>query len=384
MTDRRPSLTRVILPGGRAGRRARRYSRHARRPSAPRSRGDPRPRTDLVRRVHGARPLRAGRLLRAPAGRGRRATSSRARTSTRCSGRSSRARSRRSGRRWAHPLPSRIVEVGAGDGTLATAAARQRARRPRRTTTAIELSAGARSRARRRSTSVRIAAELTDGPHIVVAHELLDNLPFRRVRGDREDPRRAGRRTASWRCEVAWEGEPRPGRRRDVVPDGAFAFIDRLATALERGYALLIDYGERRLPGGRHPRLSRPPRGRGRLGRPRLERHHGRRGLRGDRRHAEERGLVAFPVVTQHHALRALGFEEWQRGELARQIALLDERDGLGAVRTWSGRSRATLLVDPVGARPVPVAAARIAGAPVPAVARRGARSALVRAGPLS
>ena len=26
---------------------------------------------------------------------------------------------------------------------------------------------------------------------------------------------------------------------------------------------------------------------------------------------------------------------------------MLDERDGLGAVRTWGARSRATLLVDP-------------------------------------
>ena len=64
-------------------------------------------------------------------------------------------------------------------------------------------------------------------------------------------------------------------------------------------------------------------------------------------RHAEERGLVAFPSITQHDALRALGFEEWQREELARQTALLADRDGLEAVRTWSGRSRATLLVDP-------------------------------------
>ena len=56
---------------------------------------------------------------------------------------------------------------------------------------------------------------------------------------------------------------------------------------------------------------------------------------------------MAFPSITQHDALLALGFEAWLRDELARQAALLDERDGLEAVRTWSGRSRATLLVDP-------------------------------------
>ena len=62
---------------------------------------------------------------------------------------------------------------------------------------------------------------------------------------------------------------------------------------------------------------------------------------------AEERGLIAYPSVTQHDALVALGFEAWLRDELERQTALLDAREGLEAVRTWSGRSRATLLVDP-------------------------------------
>jgi len=63
--------------------------------------------------------------------------------------------------------------------------------------------------------------------------------------------------------------------------------------------------------------------------------------------HASQRGLVVFPTVTQHDALIALGFEEWLRGELERQTSQLDAREGLEAVRTWSGRSRATLLVDP-------------------------------------
>ena len=56
---------------------------------------------------------------------------------------------------------------------------------------------------------------------------------------------------------------------------------------------------------------------------------------------------MTFPSVKQHRALLALGFETWLREELERQTALLDEGDGLEAVRAWSGRSRATLLVDP-------------------------------------
>jgi SAM-dependent MidA family methyltransferase len=62
---------------------------------------------------------------------------------------------------------------------------------------------------------------------------------------------------------------------------------------------------------------------------------------------AEKRGLSTFPSATQHDILRTLGFEAWARTELDRQTALLGSNDGLGAVRAWSGRSRATLLVDP-------------------------------------
>jgi SAM-dependent MidA family methyltransferase len=62
---------------------------------------------------------------------------------------------------------------------------------------------------------------------------------------------------------------------------------------------------------------------------------------------AEEAGLVAFPSVSQHDALMALGFEAWFRRQLAVQTERLDARAGLDAVRTWSGRSRASLLADP-------------------------------------
>ena len=63
--------------------------------------------------------------------------------------------------------------------------------------------------------------------------------------------------------------------------------------------------------------------------------------------HAEQQGPIAFPSVTQRHALTALGFDHWVHEQLRRQAELLDRREGLDAVRTWSGRSRATLLVDP-------------------------------------
>lgn len=242
------------------------------------------------------------------------------------------------------PTPLRIAEVGAGDGTLAVQLLRALAELDV-DYEAIDVSPGSRS-ALEAIDGVRVAADLTDAPHVVVANELVDNLPFRRLRGDREV--RVGLEGARFiEIDTPWDGEPGPAGRETVVPVGAFAFIDRLAHTLTRGYALLIDYGAIGSPGGDI---------------------HGYR----DHRvvedvladpgssditvgvdfaliagHAETRGLVAFPSVTQHHALLALGFEAWLRGELERQTTQLDAREGLEAVRTWSGRSRATLLVDP-------------------------------------
>jgi SAM-dependent MidA family methyltransferase len=65
--------------------------------------------------------------------------------------------------------------------------------------------------------------------------------------------------------------------------------------------------------------------------------------------HAEKQGLIAFPSVTQRHALTALGFDRWVHEQLRLQADLLGRREGVDAVKAWSGRSRATLLVDPSG-----------------------------------
>src|SRR4029079_17387306 len=65
------------------------------------------------------------------------------------------------------------------------------------------------------------------------------------------------------------------------------------------------------------------------------------------RAHVERHGLIAFPSVTQRHALTSLGFDRWVHEQLRRQAELLDGGEGRDAVRAWGGRSRATLLVDP-------------------------------------
>ena len=136
--------------------------------------------------------------------------------------------------------------------------------------------------------------------------------------------------------------------RKPCSPIGAMAFIDELAARLAHpGYALLIDYGGVGEPGG-------PPHGY-RSHRP-VEDLLARPGstditsgidfdLVATR--AEAQGLIAFPSVTQRHALTSLGFDRWVHEQLRGQAELLNRHEGLDAVRAWSGRSRASLLVDP-------------------------------------
>jgi SAM-dependent MidA family methyltransferase len=244
------------------------------------------------------------------------------------------------------PSPFHVSEVGAGDGTLARQLLEELADLDVRYT-AVEVSAGACA-ALGEIDGVEVATELGDEPHVVLAHELLDNLPFRRIRGDREvRVGLDGDRLVE--VDVPWEGEPGPFDAETIVPVGASAFVDLLAETLARGYALVIDYGDVGSAGGEP---------------------HGYRGHRvvddiladpGSTditagvdfaliaARAQERGLTAAPTITQRDALLALGFETWIRTELERQTTLLDAGAGLEAVRTWGGRSRATLLIDPAG-----------------------------------
>ena len=245
--------------------------------------------------------------------------------------------------------PLRLVEVGAGDGTLAREILDAGIGRPLRYG-AIEISEGARG-ALTRVAGVALA-ETTAGADLVLAHELLDNLPFRLVRDGREvridaEGDTLVQRTVSIDDALRAVLSDADTQEELVVPVGALAFVEELAGGLERGYALVIDYGREGSAGGAV---------------------HGYRDHRpvedvlaspGEiditagvdfswiARHAADAGLQAFRSVTQQRALLALGFEEWLRSELAQQHAHLQEGRGLEAVRTWSARSRATMLVDP-------------------------------------
>lgn len=255
------------------------------------------------------------------------------------------------------PTPWQIVDVGAGDGTLARQLI-ESIGEPAPGYVAVERSPGAVQALEATDGIDTVSGTLprTDDAQVIVAHELLDNLAFRRVVGTPQGPReiliglndRGELVETPSETAVAVAVSPATGEEV-VVPEGALTFIDDVVSVLHRGYALVIDYGAEGAAGG-------PV--------------HGYRDHRvvadllvdpGDTditagvdfdavaRRATERGLVAFPPVTQRGALMALGFEDWVRDEQRRQQALLDTRRGAEAVRTWSARSRATLLVDPAG-----------------------------------
>jgi SAM-dependent MidA family methyltransferase len=240
----------------------------------------------------------------------------------------------------------RLTEVGAGDGTLASQILGTSGRIRY---TAVEISAGARAALAARE-GVEVADELRPPVDVVLAHELLDNLPFRLVRDGAEvtvgvDGDTFVEQTRAIDPALRAAIGDRPTDRDLVVPTGALAFIDRVSASLERGYALLIDYGGD-ASGPVHGYRRQQPVGD-------VLRTPGSVDVTAGvdfswiADHSRSRGLHAFPLVDQTDVLLALGFESWLRDELARQQDQLARGVGLDAVRTWSMRSRATMLVDP-------------------------------------
>jgi SAM-dependent MidA family methyltransferase len=262
------------------------------------------------------------------------------------------------------PAPLRIVEVGAGDGTMGrelvdgferAAIALEYA--------AVEASPGARTALAAITPSVveRLGELAPLDPGIVVANELLDNLPFRRIRRSGNDVVEIrvgleGSRLVEVEAPLDDELAPVAARVPSVepaaelvVPGGALAFVDELAERLRSGYALLVDYGSSSGPAGevhayREHRVVEDV-----LADPGSADITAGVDLGWVAAHARERGLDAFEPVTQSSALLALGFERWMRAELTHQGDLLNARRGADAVQTWEGRNRARLLIDPAG-----------------------------------
>jgi SAM-dependent MidA family methyltransferase len=258
-----------------------------------------------------------------------------------------------------------IVEVGAGDGTLARSLLQMLDERggPAVDYAAVERSPGAR--AALAELPVRVFERLGDTGHpdamVVLANEFLDNLSFRRLRRTtdgvveiRIDAGPNGFVEVDAPCdakiaEPVADLERLPLGREVIVPTEAIRFVDELGSSLRRGYALLIDYGSAHDPssevhGYREHRV---------LGN--VLRDPGSTDITAGVdfgaivRRAERGGLRSVGLTSQRAALQALGFAEWNAVQRHRQGRLMAEGEGRRAARVWEGRGRAGLLVDPDG-----------------------------------
>jgi SAM-dependent MidA family methyltransferase len=253
---------------------------------------------------------------------------------------------------WEHlgrPEPLRLVEIGAGDGTLARQLLEHLGKVPL-ALSVVERSEGARA-SLAEIPGLEVVEEPARDPHVVLGHELLDNLPFRLVAGATEirvglDGTRFVRVPVPVDVELAAKAGPSTGQEERAVPTGALALIDDLARNLGHGYALFLDYGG---PGGGGPvhgyrdhRLVRDV-----LAEPGASDITAGVDLDLVATAAAARGLQAFPVVSQRRALANLGFADWMGGQLRVQGELLNRGEGVEAVRRWAGRSSASILVDP-------------------------------------
>ena len=156
-------------------------------------------------------------------------------------------------KRLGRPDPFTVIDVGAGPGTLArsvVAAAPQCAAVMRYV--AVEVSDAQRAR---HPDGVESRSEMPDGPFegVIVANELLDNLPFRLAVFDdgwREafvDVDRTG--TVVERLSAPFDPVPlvlpsaaSHGARAPLV-DQAARWVDDARSRLERGSVLVVDYG---------------------------------------------------------------------------------------------------------------------------------------------
>ena len=257
-----------------------------------------------------------------------------------------------------------VVEAGAGTGMLARqilAALSPPARAATRYV-AVERSSAAREEARLGGIDVAQALDelRTGAVGCVIANELLDNLPFHRVRGTADGvvelfvgldgDRFVLREGPPSSHDVRRHAPPLREGEEGVVNLEALGFIDTAAQILDRGYIWLVDYG---WPAAKQGALV-----------------HGYRDHRVDEdvlsnpgskditagidfhaltQHARTRRLTVWGPVTQRDALMALGYREWEEAALLAQGQSLAERRGIDAIRTFSERGRARMLVDPSG-----------------------------------
>jgi SAM-dependent MidA family methyltransferase len=258
------------------------------------------------------------------------------------------------------PEPFTVIEVGAGDGTMAGQVLEALPERLRSIGPYVAVERSETARAMLHDLPVVVRASMDEVEHVgsgcVLANELLDNLPFHRLRGTD-----AGTVELLVGLEgdrfVLVEGELSshevaelapilaPGRETVVSPE-AHRFVDRAGSWLSSGYLWAVDYGHGE--GGS------------------MGWTHGYRGHRveddvladpGSRditvgvdfdslaRHAKRRGHAVWGPRAQREVLLRLGFRDLDARAQRRQVEAIGRRRGIEALRIYSSRHRANLLL---------------------------------------
>lgn len=257
------------------------------------------------------------------------------------------------------PDPYAVAEVGAGDGTLArTILAEASQVEPLdRALRYVAVERGPGSLDALQAAGLETQRELRGPAHVVLANELLDNLPFHRLRerggrtvevmvGDREGRLVEVEAAPTAEALAALDRPLQPGEERPVSP-AALAFVDDLAAAIPRGYAFLIDYGfgpsER--AGEVHAYRSHRVTG-DVLAEPGDRDVTAAVDLSAIAARARAAGLQVWGPVSQRDALLALGMRLWIRGVRDRVAGAERGGDHRLAARLWSEISRASILID--------------------------------------
>jgi SAM-dependent MidA family methyltransferase len=261
------------------------------------------------------------------------------------------------------PSEMTVLEVGAGDGTLARQILEGVAVVPELAAAvrylAVERSPGARDSLAGAGIEVRPSLDEVDPfTGCVLANELLDNLPFRRVR------QRDGRTVEvvvgvedGRLVEIEQEApsdlvEMTAGFSTDAeeypVSPEALGFARDVARVLKRGYCFLFDYGfaEGDSPGPVHAyrdhRVLEDV-----LDEPGSRDVTAAVDLAAVAREATGAGLRVWGPISQREALLGLGFRTWMQALRSRQTELQVTRGWRYAARVYSERQRASILIDP-------------------------------------
>jgi SAM-dependent MidA family methyltransferase len=273
---------------------------------------------------------------------------------------------RQVGQAWdllAKPTEMTVLEVGAGDGTLALQILEGVDAVPELAAAvrylAVERTPGARDSLAEAGIEVRRSLdEVEPFTGCVLANELLDNLPFRRVR------RQEGRTVEvlvgaedGRLVEVEEEapsdlvgllpGIPADEEEERPVSQEALGFVRDVAGVLKRGYCFLFDYGfaEGDSPGPVHAYRDH------RVLEEVLEEPGSRDvtaavDLAAVAREAAAAGLRVWGPISQREALLGLGFRTWMQALRSRQTELQVTRGWREASRVYSERQRASILID--------------------------------------